>query len=467
MNKIFSLLIDTIVIFTFFALIFTLFGGEVHWKTSFFKLKLRGWDNPLIIFFTLFFVKVLFKFNTGVFAHFANRKTIFLSPLFYKIHNFECKLNKIVRVNKGNLILCGVTILFSLILLEFYFRYFPETLPLAFGNAVASGYNRSITGVYRYNPELKMNLMRPNYERGMFYNGYKWRHKTDSMGFRNPTDRESGEVVLLGDSMIYGHGVNETSTVRRHLENIINRPVINLGRQGDCIHQEYQVLKTFGVQLKPEYVFLFFLVNDISDLVIYFTDEEFVRFMGIPVENHTTPYYRIKPPRNKYLRFKFYIRSLSVYRAYDLLKNYTREFKLNKLWPFKHGEANASDSTWQSLPFFRERPGYVNAMRFHLKALLKIQDIADKNNFKFVNVFIYTSLIEEEEQTYENIMSGFCKSHDINFLNLRDSFVSELENEKTLFLKGDGHFSDEGAALAAKIVADYINTIESPQKYEQ
>jgi lysophospholipase L1-like esterase len=406
-------------------------------------------------------MKVVFQFNIGIIAYFANRKTIFVSPLFYKIHNFECKLNKIVRVNKGNLILCGVTILFSLILLEFYFKYFPETLSQAFGNAVASGYNTSLTGIYRRNPELKMNLMRPNYEREMFYNGYKWRHKTDFMGFRNPTNRETGEIVLLGDSMIYGHGVDETSTVRHHLENIINRPVINLGIQGNCIHQEYQVLKTFGVQLKPRYVFLFFLVNDISDLVIYFTDEEFVRFMGIPVENHTTPYYRIKPPRNKYLRFKFYIRSLYVYRAYDLLKNYMREFKLNKLWTFKLGEANASDNSWQSLPFFQDKSRYIHAMRFHLKTLLKIQDVANRNNFKFINVFIYTG--HYEEHIYENILEDYCKSHGINFLSLRDSFVSELKNEKTLFLKGDGHFSDEGATLAAKIVVDYINTIESPQ----
>lgn len=464
MKNISSILIDTVIIFFFFALIFTLFGGEMHWKTSFFKLKIRGWDNLLEILITLFLIKVVFKFNIGIFAHFANRKTIFLSPFFYKIHNFECKLNKIVRVNKGNLILCGVTILFSLILLEFYLRYFPETLPTAFGNTVAHGYNRTLTGIYRYNPDLNMNLMRPNHERDMYWNYYRWRHKTDSMGFRNPTSHESGEVVLLGDSMIYGHGVNETSTVRHHLEELTERSVINLGIQGSCIHQEYQVLKTFGIQLKPEYAFLFFLVNDISDLVVYLTDEEFTNFMEIPVEDHTTPYFRIKPLRNKQLDPKFYLRSLYVYRSYELLKDYLKQFKLNILWTFKLGEANASDNSWQSLPFFQDKPRHIHAMRFHLKALLKIQDIANRNNFKFINVFIYTGYPGgHEEQIYENIMSDFCKSHDINFLNLRDSFASELKDEKTLFLKGDGHFSDEGATLAAKIVADYINTIESPQ----
>jgi len=283
MKRIVSTLADAVIILTFIALIFTLFYGEVRWNTSFMKLKLSGCGKPSLILFSILFIKVFFKFNTGVFAHFANRKTIFLSPLFYKVHNFECKLNNIISVNKGNLFLCGVTVLFSLTLLEFYLRYFPETLPKAMGNAVANVYNTNLTGIYRYNPELHMNRMRPDFKCDMYFNRYKWHHETDSMGFRNPTNRETGKVVLLGDSMIYGHGVEETATVRHHLEKLINHSVINLGMPSSSIHQEYQTLKNFGVQLEPEYVFLFFLYNDIQELVVHFTDEEFTRFMEIPV----------------------------------------------------------------------------------------------------------------------------------------------------------------------------------------
>ena len=103
-------------------------------------------------------------------------------------------------------------------------------------------------------------------------------------------------------------------------------------------------------------------------------------------------------------------------------------------------------------------------MHFHFKTLLKIQDIAQKNNFNFVNVFIMTGMSDggRLEQDYVNIITDFCKSHDISFLNLRDYFIPELKSGKTLFLKGDGHYTDEGALLTAKIVADYINTFEKP-----
>jgi len=179
------------------------------------------------------------------------------------------------------------------------------------------------------------------------------------------------------------------------------------------------------------------------------------------LEDHTTPYFTIK---QHHFRPKRYLRALYVYRTYDLLRDHMKQFILNKLWPFKLEEANASNNSWCSLPFFQDRPRYIHAMHFHFKTLLKIQDIAQKNNFNFVNVFIMTGMSDggRLEQDYVNIITDFCKSHDISFLNLRDYFIPELKSGKTLFLKGDGHYTDEGALLTAKIVADYINTFEKP-----
>src|SRR5262249_47720172 len=103
--------------------------------------------------------------------------------------------------------------------------------------------------------------------------------------FRNPQDRREADVVLLGDSMIYGHGVEEASTVRHHLENLLRRPVANLGIQGAGIHEEYQALKRFGLALEPKYVFLFFLVNDINDALSSLSAEDMQRFLNLPVDD--------------------------------------------------------------------------------------------------------------------------------------------------------------------------------------
>jgi hypothetical protein len=79
-------------------------------------------------------------------------------------------------------------------------------------------------------------------------------HRTDSV-VPEPEDVNPSRC-LLGDSMIHGHGLEEHSTVRYHLRSLETGGESR--RAGNSIHQEYQVLKSFGLRLKPAYVFLFF-----------------------------------------------------------------------------------------------------------------------------------------------------------------------------------------------------------------
>ena len=102
----------------------------------------------------------------------------------------------------------------SLGLLELYLRHFPHTLPHALANHLTTPYHTGPSGIYRWAPELRTTLMHPNHERMIYFNGYRWRHKTDSRGFRNPVETLTASVVLLGDSIVYGHGVEEVSTIR-------------------------------------------------------------------------------------------------------------------------------------------------------------------------------------------------------------------------------------------------------------
>jgi len=45
------------------------------------------------------------------------------------------------------------------------------------------------------------------------------------------------DIVLLGDSMVYGHGVYADGTSSHYLKNITGKVVANLGVQADYIHQ--------------------------------------------------------------------------------------------------------------------------------------------------------------------------------------------------------------------------------------
>jgi SGNH hydrolase-like domain, acetyltransferase AlgX len=94
-------------------------------------------------------------------------------------------------------------------------------------------------------------------------------------------------------------------------------------------------------------------------------------------------------------------------------------------------------------------------MRFHLHALRKIQNLADRHGFVFVNVFTYSGHMPHEA-AYEKILEAFCGVHAIAFLTLRPAFEQAVRNGENVFLEGDGHLSDGGARLAAQVLARYI-----------
>lgn len=293
----------------------------------------------------------------------------------------------------------------------------------------------------------------------MYFNGYRWHHQTDWTGFRNPIDRSQADIVLLGDSMIYGHGVEEVDTVRHQLEEIIKRAVNNLGIQGGSAYQEYQILKKFATELEPRFVFLFFLSNDIHDLTVYLTDNQMRQFMsqGVPaVTNLEVSRQSLfwKHAILNLLQDLYFVRA--AYASFELLSRRVMR------------SAAASEKNWRSTPLFIENPRYELAMEFHLDALKKMHMIASSNNIKFINVFIYTGHdhFAKEEPVYEKIIEDFCRTEGITFVSLRKLLVDEAENKGALFLENDGHFSAQGARVVAEFIADYIRKFDSPANKE-
>ena len=117
------------------------------------------------------------------------------------------------KIDKRNIILLFGTIIFFLLIFEIVLRLHPLLLGQDFANMVLTKYHRGDDGIYDYYPALNMKFMKPNFSTINYFNGYEWEHKTDSLGFRNPSDRDKAEIVLIGDSLIYGHGVNQNQTI--------------------------------------------------------------------------------------------------------------------------------------------------------------------------------------------------------------------------------------------------------------
>ncbi|MDG3004011.1 alginate O-acetyltransferase AlgX-related protein [Paludisphaera mucosa] len=103
---------------------------------------------------------------------------------------------------------------------------------------------------------------------------------TDAHGFRNPTDAARADVVVIGDSFIEGLHVEADALVTSQLAEMLGRSVVNLGRTGYGPQQEANVLRRYGVALKPSAcVWAFYEGNDLQDLHEFDANRKNLRYI--------------------------------------------------------------------------------------------------------------------------------------------------------------------------------------------
>ena len=168
--------------------------------------------------------------------------------------------------------------------LELLLRARPTLLGYPFANGVLSKYTDGEGGIFYKDRQAQTRFMIPNFTTQMYANGYVWTHQTDALGFRNKTLAIPADVVLLGDSFIYGHGVDFESTVGAFLARLTGLSVDNLARQGDCTLQQAYLMTEFLPVLRPRYVFYFFFENDLADLHAFLNDAAMQAFIDQPLE---------------------------------------------------------------------------------------------------------------------------------------------------------------------------------------
>ena len=161
------------------------------------------------------------------------------------------------------------SILFALIVGELAIRLTglaPTPIPIDL-EASKSVYQRSANPIMGY--ELK-----PNYS-DRLADTHQSLPKTNSDGQRDierAIERRPGvpRVILLGDSVVAGHGIYELDeTISRQLENRFPPDaveVLNFGVGGYCTLAEVELLRTKGLKYQPDIVVLLFLGNDYTNL---------------------------------------------------------------------------------------------------------------------------------------------------------------------------------------------------------
>ena len=340
-----------------------------------------------------------------------------------------------------NLNLAFTSIFLTLAFVEGMLRFFPTVFGQGFANGVLNKYHTGAEGIYYFDPRLRMNFMKPNFQTDkMYYFGYTWNHQTDQHGFRNFRTVTNAEVVLLGDSLIYGHGVDIKQTVGYFIEAISGRTVFNLARQGDCSLQQAYLLTEYMERFgKPKYVVYFFYEKDIDDLYAYRTDAELQEYINTPISE--IRYERQMDPQT----------AMQAQGAGNLpsLYNFIKQLYLVRTihWiRFVRDQGKGAGPTHvdeQHDPNNAESIGW----RYTKHAIEYMRRLSQIHGSQF-----FIAPLTLTNRKHFEILKNFAREQSLGFID-----THAIDNaDKSLFLPVDGHFNEKGARLLAQIVVDHL-----------
>ena len=352
----------------------------------------------------------------------------------------------------GKLALVAASILLVLGALEATLRRWPTLLGQEFANGALSRYSTKDGGIYYYDRRLRIHFMVPNYRTTMYYNGYVWEHETDTLGFRNRPLHVPADVVLLGDSVVYGHGVNFEHTVGHLLEQRTGLRVANLGRQGDCAFQEAYLLTAYLPLFRPRVVVHVFSPNDIDDLYTYLSDAAMQAFIAEPVARiafppRTNPT-RLVAERERSLR----ARSLGRRAEEDLYV-----MKMFRWLGHRYREWRPSASIAEAAPISKRTfdVADVNAdptslgWRYTEHALAYMKFVAERGRARFLTA----SVVQGRQR---DILRDIAARNGLEVVDTAALFSGPS------FLPNDGHLTPHGARTLADLFAARLERLPRP-----
>ncbi len=337
----------------------------------------------------------------------------------------------------GRIALVLGSVLIVLLALELTLRAWPTLLGHAFANGALSRYTSRAGGIYYADRGLRMSFMIPNHSATMLANGYVWRHRTDALGFRNDTLHVPADIMLLGDSIVYGHGVDFEHTIGHALEQRSGLRVVNLGRQGDCAFQEAYLLTAYRPVFKPSVVVHVFSPNDIEDLHALLSDTAMRAFIAQPVDRITFPP-RTDPAKLLAERERR-LRQRSLITRLD---EDTYVMKALRWIPYGYRQGQAAHAA--------AGPGAYSAgvsvdptslgWRYTEHALFYMKHVADEGGARLLT----TTIVQGRQR---EILRDIAVRAGITFIDAAPLF------DGPSFLPNDGHLSPHGARVMADLIA--------------
>ncbi len=352
----------------------------------------------------------------------------------------------------------GAVLLSSLLglgILEVALRTLPLKRASTLSNEVYTAYGSFPGGIYFTEPETRINFMVPGFETENFWNGYSWRHRADGLGFRNPPGLKDRSLLLLGDSLIYGHGVEEDQTVA-HLLRARGRPAYSMARQGDCLYQQYVLLRLYRDELAPRTVVLFVFFNDFADLFFYRTREEIEQIPELRLDDRALRQRVADLGRSPRYPLR---RQLYRFRSLRLLHGVAKSFSGD--WMARAEAAPAGEDDLATAVLQPER--FALASRYYRRVLGECQRLAAEKGigFRVVLLDVGAGVGSDGRRAYERLRDFFQETgREVGFSFTTTAGV--FDGCGDCFLPHDGHLSPQGHARLARFLDVKLQAAYNP-----
>ena len=309
-------------------------------------------------------------------------------------------------------------------------------------------------------------LHKPN-NTGVIWSGdFRAVHHTDNHGFRNAWPwPERAEIVAVGDSLIFGFGVEDDQAWPAILDKALPQiRVVNLGLLVAGTQQYLRIYETFGMPLHPQVLLVgFFAGNDFDDAGL------FERWLKSGAGGNYAVWrnfgrgrrFSLRSPIHS-IRIELRLHSY-VYNLWSYGRNVYRSWLSSepKVLRFEDGTQLHLTPTLLMSHTEGAQPDR-SEFELVLRDLQTLHSIANENGTHVLILFqptkeeIYMPFVGEVAPDPTGPLRAALENLDIPFLDLAESFRQQAAAGERLFLTVDGHPNARGYALIAEAVLSHL-----------
>lgn len=321
-------------------------------------------------------------------------------------------------------------------ILEISLRFISSDLPLNIRWQLEGSYSFSSDGIFKRPTRIRIPQMKPNVTKTVSYFHLSWTHQTDSLGFRNSSHKDSTDILLIGDSMVYGHGVNQDSTLTEFFQTLSGKSTYNAGVSGGSLLVYMETLPLLIQRLNPRIIFHFIHFNDPEDNLFYSDDDStFLTDFLNRWPHETRQSFALFKTDISYFFNSFYSqRLLTSFKAMSL-KGYS-----DSLPPFV-----------QSQDLFSR---YERGIDFEKSGILKLSNYLKEYHILYIPVLNYHGGMVPFESDYFADLENFFLLLQIPFINLKNLFSGMPPN--IYLIPNDGHYTIHGHQLIANYLHQFL-----------